>query len=847
MMPKKNSRDAFSLPSEMELLRRLNIGSWYCKREGLLHLSSIAAGILGLPGQGYFATTALSDKVVGREMALELENSFKNLLERKTSFRCTVAVRTAHSHERWLDICGWTSADVAPNEEICMGSIRDINEEETTRRRLARIYDNLPGAVFRYELYPDGSDKLIYLNDGSTNLWGIPAEKAMQNATLIWDLCDARDIAAHRNSVLESARTMQPWFSEYRITHAATGELRWMCGRGIPHKRPDGTIVWDSVIVDITAEKKLMATVEKRERFYKGLIENAHDGTLLFNDAGMIKYATPAVERILGYTAEECLSLSAETVVHQEDYDKVKQIWNSARNNPKKVISGKQVRVRKKNGEWRWVEAVFTNLLNDASVNGIVENFKDISSQKYTELALRRSEERYRMLIENQSNFILITDPSGRIEYANKKAVDTFGKFLAHDTLRGASILQMMAQDERERLEKEMQLRQWAEGEMWRIETQMLTVESPFIVEWDISKFNEDAVSQSGYLQWVGFDVSLRHKYLETLRQSRQKFHQVFMQSADAMLIIDAKTELFADCNPAALEMLQLKNKKDVIGKAPATLSPLRQADGKTSKVKAREMIALAHRQGCHRFEWLHRSKKRNTFPVEVSLTPFQTDTDKYLLTVWRDITERKQMEMALAASEERYRLTLANSSDIITLVNAEGTIEFESEAIVRILGYGQDEFIGRSVFEFVHPEDVSQMMQVFQQNLAIPGKVVTVSYRILHKEGHYVHMESSAINQLYNPSIRSVIIASRDITERTHHLLAIEAQNEQLREITRIQSHEVRAPLSNIKGLIEVLRISNFDPDEVKALSGPLMDSVERFEQIIREITERAEEVIKE
>lgn len=130
------------------------------------------------------------------------------------------------------------------------------------------------------------------------------------------------------------------------------------------------------------------------------------------------------------------------------------------------------------------------------------------------------------------------------------------------------------------------------------------------------------------------------------LTMSEEKHRILFRDSPDAYLII--KNGIFTDCNRAAEIMLR-GDRTDIIGQSPDVLSPEYQPDGRKSAVVAEEKIAHALRTGTNFFEWLHRRFDGSNFYVEVSLATMTLDGESALFVSWRDITDRKKTEEALA------------------------------------------------------------------------------------------------------------------------------------------------------------------------------------------------------
>jgi PAS domain S-box-containing protein len=137
----------------------------------------------------------------------------------------------------------------------------------------------------------------------------------------------------------------------------------------------------------------------------------------------------------------------------------------------------------------------------------------------------------------------------------------------------------------------------------------------------------------------------------QELEISENKFKEIFDKSTDAILII--KNKNFIDCNDATLNLLGYKTKKEFINCHPSLLSPELQPDGRTSFEKAEEMIRIAVENGSHRFEWIHTKSSGLSFPVEVLLTLITNETDNQIIhCVWRDITERKEIELKVIESK---------------------------------------------------------------------------------------------------------------------------------------------------------------------------------------------------
>ena len=158
----------------------------------------------------------------------------------------------------------------------------------------------------------------------------------------------------------------------------------------------------------------------------------------------------------------------------------------------------------------------------------------------------------------------------------------------------------------------------------------------------------------------------------------------------------------------------------------------------------------------------------------------------KQLRTLFRDLEQKvdelAQAEEAVRASERYFRTLLVNAQDTITVLNADGTYRFESPAAERTIGYRPDELVGKRAFDFIHPEDRSAVLEVFQQGVEQPRGPQRIEFRFQHKDGSWRYLESIGQNLLHDPVVQGIVVNSRDITERKQ-------LEEQIRQIQKMEA----------------------------------------------------------
>ncbi len=207
--------------------------------------------------------------------------------------------------------------------------------------------------------------------------------------------------------------------------------------------------------------------------------------------------------------------------------------------------------------------------------------------------------------------------------------------------------------------------------------------------------------------------------------------------------------------------------------------------------------------------------------------------------------SEPRAPHPALSSKKLLRGLTLY-SADIISLLDAEGHLLYNSPATERISGYSPEELANIDTFELMHPEDRDQIRSAFGEVVAEPGSARVVKYRYRAKDGRWVWMEAIASNQLDNPAVRGVVTNSRDITDRVQAEEERERLRAQMLHVQKLESlgvlatgvaHDFNNLLTVILGEAEMLLVNAGadTPSKVRDAASAIRDVTERA----RELTE--------
>ena len=283
-----------------------------------------------------------------------------------------------------------------------------------------------------------------------------------------------------------------------------------------------------------------------------------------------------------------------------------------------------------------------------------------------------------------------------------------------------------------------------------------------------------------GFTGYVSNTVYRRTRIEEKLRMLQSAVHHTH----DAVLVTTAAPD------PLGSEIVYVNEAlcrqtgyaaEELLGKTPRMLQGP-DAEREVFDRLRRCLDSEQHFTGCV----TNYRKDGSTLRVDLRVSPVYDPPGE--LTHWifvqRDITEREQIEAALKESEERFRVLVQNSSDITVILDSDGTILYESPAVERMLGFSPEERIGTNAFEYMHPEDRERVSAAFGNVLKEPGAQGTVGYRVRDKWGSWRHFEAIGTNLLEEPSIRGIVVNTRDVTERKQAEESLRQAEEKYRSI---------------------------------------------------------------
>jgi PAS domain S-box-containing protein len=246
--------------------------------------------------------------------------------------------------------------------------------------------------------------------------------------------------------------------------------------------------------------------------------------------------------------------------------------------------------------------------------------------------------------------------------------------------------------------------------------------------------------------------------------------------------------------------------------------------------------------------EVIHYRKDGSEFWHEFSMVPVadKTGCHTHWISIQRDTTGRRQAEQALRQSEERFRSLIENALDIIMILDTDGTIYYVSPSVEKVLGYPVAEFIGKKVFELLHPDDFTHTYYSLTHVSQTTGPARPLELRYHHKDGSWRTLEAISRTFVDSAATLRLIVNARDVTERKR-LDEVRSALEREKELSVLKtrffsmaSHEFRTPLSTALAAAQVLENSSeVWQDSEKRLRNlrRIQDAVNNMVQMLNDI----------
>jgi PAS domain S-box-containing protein len=505
------------------------------------------------------------------------------------------------------------------------------------------------------------------------------------------------------------------------------------------------------------------------EQRFRSFVENSADIITLVNLEGIVTYVNPAVEKVLGFKLEERIGANGFELVHPDDIKFLADSFNTLSTDINAPVIDGAVRLRHKDGSWRTLEGMGSNLINNNVVEAIVINYRDITDRKQSEESLRQSEEKYRNILENIEEGYFEVDLAGNFTFFNDSLCRFFD--FSKEKLMGMNYRQYTTDKEHSKalfqaFNKVYNTGKPTEGFDWQIIKKDGTKR---YVEASISLRKDSSDKPIGF-RGIARDVTEQRKFEEELKKSEGQYRLLADNMTAHIWLQDLNTRKLIYVSPSVEKMYgytldeipNLSLKKLLM--AESLQKMLDSFSTEIPKALAKP-LPYVHKYSLE-LEACHKDGHLLWIEVDYSIIRDKNGKPAFMLGETRDITERKQAEEAMRKSEENFRLSLDSSPLGVRISTIEAETIYANRAILDIYGYDSIEELNKTpVKERYTPQGYAEYE--IRKEKRKRGEFVPSEYEIsiMRKNGEIRNLQVFRKEVIWNGTKQSQVIY-KDITE---------------------------------------------------------------------------------
>ncbi len=251
-------------------------------------------------------------------------------------------------------------------------------------------------------------------------------------------------VASRQDFIVNNAKT-NPLVAE----NPAISAIGVLAYAGVPLFDPDGHVLgafcvvdnqprdWTSAEIEVLeglaaatmgeiALRQAKRELQLQEQRFRALVQNAPDIAAILERDGIIRFVSPAIERILGVDPEHAQGRNVFDMIHPDEREALRNIYADMLQQPG-PRSPTDLRMRHANGHWVDLEVALSNRIDEESIRGIVANARDVTERNRSLALARESAQRLATLVETMGSGMMVLDPDGKVTFMNHAAEKILG------------------------------------------------------------------------------------------------------------------------------------------------------------------------------------------------------------------------------------------------------------------------------------------------------------------------------------------------------------------------------------------------------------------------------------
>lgn len=627
------------------------------------------------------------------------------------------------------------------------------------KTRYDEIAERLPTGIYSFRVYPGGMFFIDYLSPQGGRLLGVDPNEVVRDPSAVYINFVQEDRENILSRVEEVAHSLTPFRWEGRVTRY--GKEHWIRLDAEGRKQPDGSILWDGVITDITKTKEIELELAESEARYRDIIETS-PLPLAIHQNGVFVYANPAVLRLFGATHKR-------DVIGKRVLDRVHPDFREVVLN--RISTGLKTGQLQPSLEERLIKLDGSEIIAEVTsqpttyegrpANQVVLN--DVTARKTAENALRESESRFQQLAEQSRTFPWEVDAKGLYTYMSPIALDVIG-YQPEEVVGRLHFYDLHPKKGREEFKN-------ATFKSFSAKRAFLDFENPIEAKdgsiiWVSTNGIPVLDSNEKLVGYRGADTDITEWKIaeDTIRNADRVRETILKTAMDGFSVTDLQG-LLLEVNDALVQLS---------GYSREELLNMRVADLESTEYPNRLQDHLESIQsvGYKRVETGIRRKNGDLIDVEVSVQ-YQPFEEGRLVAFIRDITERKRARDAIRKSEDNFRQLVERSGEFFYRQDLNtGEFLYASPKIMDLIGITPEECKALGLeaqTARLHPND-TVALSTFAQDLIDADKLgisfIEREFRLQHRDGGYVWIRGNyALIRDENGAPKEVVGSLADIS----------------------------------------------------------------------------------
>ena len=454
-----------------------------------------------------------------------------------------------------------------------------------------------------------------------------------------------------------------------------------------------------------------------------------------------------AAINLYGYSREEFMQMDLFAIRREEDIEKF--LEDNKKTTGELREAGTWTHIKKNKEEMQVL--IFSRNITYKGLLGRLVLLMDVSEKTRVENELRKSEEKYRSLIEKASDGIILYSFDGAIHSFNRAAYTQTGYsekefeklnlrdlFFETDFIKTGSGYNNNGNKEASTFYRKLKRK---DGSLFNVEL-------------------NSTMLPDGKIIAIVRDITEREKIEAALKESEEKFSKAFHSNVLGFAIFDFDFH-FVDVNDVYAAILET-DRESLLGQSADDAGIVSKIDpAKRTEIGLRIEDILNEEGQLNNLETQIQTKNGKLVTVLLSIEKMELNNKPHWLTSAVDITDKKNAELLLEKSEVKYRSLIEQASDGIVITDMQGKIIEVNNSVCLMGGFDKNEVIGKQLHEFIPKEDIVE--NPFQFEALSTGKNLMNERRMLKKDGTIIDIEINSKMASANTLISFV----RDITER--------------------------------------------------------------------------------